>query len=187
MRQTNNRDFVILVDHEDQEIGYCEKLKAHEFGYLHRAFSIFLFNDQQELLMQKRAYSKYHSGGLWTNTVCSHPTRGINLVTCAQNRLTEELGIREDMPELTMAFPLLYRQEVDKGLIEHEYDHVLLGRYNDIPLSFNPDEVDSVAFFPTDKIDQQLKATPEEFTIWFQLLWPKIAEHLHSASILSYG
>ena len=183
MAQTKNRDFVILVDNEDREIGYCEKLKAHELGYLHRAFSVFLFNDKQELLMQKRAYSKYHSGGLWTNTVCSHPVKGVNLITCAQNRITEELGIYDDLPELTMAFPLLYRQEVDKGLIEHEYDHVLVGRYNDTPEAFNPEEVDSLAYFSLDRIDRQLKDCPGEFTIWFQLLWPKVAAHLQNAYV----
>ena len=175
---------MILVDENDQEIGTCEKLKAHEYGYLHRAYSVFLFNDQNELLMQKRASTKYHSGGLWTNTVCSHPIQGIDLITCAQNRLMEELGISSNIPDLTPKLTLLYHEEVDQGLIEHEFDHVLIGHYNDLPMTPNPEEVEAVKYSSIEAIDQQLQVHPEQFTIWFQLLWPRIAEQLQAVAVL---
>ena len=128
---------VILVDTKDNQTGISEKLEAHKKGLLHRAFSIFLFNDQDQLLLQKRADEKYHSGGLWTNTCCSHPSPGEFLIKSAQNRLKEEMGISTSLSPL---FSFIYKAEFDNGLIEHELDHVFIGTFNANPLP-NPEEV----------------------------------------------
>jgi isopentenyl-diphosphate delta-isomerase len=116
---------VILVDKHDNSVGTMDKMKAHEMGVLHRAFSIFLFNDKGELLLQKRQESKYHSAGLWTNTCCSHPKPGETLIDGAKSRLMEEMGIST---EIEFAFSFLYKAEFENGLTENEFDHVFIGK-----------------------------------------------------------
>src|SRR5271155_1530492 len=127
----------ILVDHEDNEIGLEEKMKAHQNGgTLHRAFSIFIFNKKGQTMLQQRAGTKYHGGGLWSNTVCSHPRKGESAVDAAHRRLREEMGFDCDMHEV---FAFEYEAKMDKGLTEHEYDHVVFGRYEREP-DPNPEE-----------------------------------------------
>ena len=135
-------DHVILVDKNDNEIGTEEKILAHQKKLLHRAFSIFLFNDNLEILLQKRAPNKYHSGNLWTNTCCSHPVKNLSLEESAQSRLVVEMGIEAKLKKI---FSFVYETEFENGLHEYEYDHVLFGKFNGIPI-LNPDEAVRIMF-----------------------------------------
>jgi isopentenyl-diphosphate delta-isomerase len=133
-------DCVILVDEQDREIGVMEKLQAHQEGKLHRAFSVFIFNDANELLLQQRAYTKYHSGGLWANSCCSHPTPNETTLDAAHRRLMEEMGMSCDL-EIKTSF--VYKTPFDNGLTEHEYDYILIGHSNQQPV-FNAVEGESL-------------------------------------------
>ncbi|MEZ4799498.1 MAG: isopentenyl-diphosphate Delta-isomerase [Flavobacteriales bacterium] len=156
---------VILVNENDQEIGTMEKMQAHISGDLHRAFSIFLFNDNDELLLQKRASSKYHSGGLWTNTCCSHPRPGESLKDAVNRRLQEEMGISCDM---SPAFQFIYKASLDQGLIEHEFDHVYIGTYNGKP-DINVDEVEDWKYVDLIWIENDILQNPGQYTEWFKI------------------
>lgn len=156
---------VILVDEQDVEIGECEKLKAHQEGLLHRAFSIFIFNSQQELLIQQRAEGKYHSGGLWTNTCCSHPVPNMDLVEFAKLRLFDEMGLKVD--ELNIKTNFIYRAEFQNGLIEHELDYILLGNSNDTP-NLNPDEAQNFEWISLDDLKAKINMHPHQFTFWLK-------------------
>lgn len=124
-------DFVILVDNNDREIGLMEKMQAHREAVLHRAFSIFIFNSRGEILLQQRAYTKYHTPGLWTNTCCSHPRKGETVADAASRRLFEEMGMICPLEE---KFSFIYKADVSQGLIEHEFDHVLIGHSDEKPV-----------------------------------------------------
>lgn len=167
---------VILVNEDDQEIGLMEKMEAHKKGLLHRAFSVFVFNQHKELLLQRRAISKYHSGGLWSNTCCSHPRSGENEVAAGERRLQEELGFT--VP-LTSVFSFIYRAELDNDLIEHELDHVLIGRSDATPLP-NPEEVDDWKYISLEDLEADIKAHPENYTVWFKVILPRVREELIS-------
>jgi len=156
---------VILVDEKDREIGKMEKLEAHQKGLLHRAISVFIFNENKEMLLQKRAMTKYHSPGLWTNTCCSHPRVGETALAAASRRLFEEMGIKT---ELQFKTTFMYRSEFDNGLIEHEFDHVFTGTYNAMP-QINPDEVDSFCWMSKDEIKKEISLNPEAYTTWFRI------------------
>lgn len=158
-------DDVILVDEYDNQIGTKEKMEAHRKGELHRAFSIFVFNSKNEMLLQQRAIKKYHSGGLWTNTCCSHPKPDEEINKAAHRRLEEEMGFDTKLDE---AFAFTYFAELDKGLKEHEYDHVFIGSYegNIIP---NPDEVESFKWISMDTLKQDIKDNPRNYTEWFKI------------------
>lgn len=158
-------EHVVLVDEQDNELGTMEKMQAHREGRLHRAFSIFVFNDQNEMLLQRRAASKYHSPGLWSNACCSHPRPGEAVVDAAHRRLQEELGFD---CALNPTFSFLYRAQLEAGLIEHEYDHVLFGRYSGAPAP-DPAEADACTFEPEEVIRQALADDPQKFTAWFRL------------------
>lgn len=171
---------VILVDSEDREIGVMEKLEAHRKGLLHRAFSIFLFNGKDEMLLQKRADSKYHCGGLWSNTCCSHPQPGRQMNWCLEEKLYQEMRISTPLQK---AFDLTYRAELSNGLTEFEYDHVYLGRYDDIPCP-NPNEVSKWRYVPMDVIAHELQQNPDQFTPWFKILFEPLRTHyLHLKSV----
>ena len=165
---------VILVDEQDHPIGTMEKMEAHERGVLHRAFSVFILNEHQEMLLQQRAPLKYHSGGLWTNACCSHPLPGESVEAAAHRRLSEELGID---CYLTSLFAFQYRTAFDNGLTEHEYDHVLLGQY-DGPLLPDASEVADYRYLSLPEIDQLLNTMPQAFTSWFHLAYPLLKKHL---------
>jgi len=168
-------EHVILVDTNDRPLGTEEKLRAHQLGLLHRAFSIFVFNTKGELLLQQRAYSKYHTGGLWTNTCCSHPRPGEELEDAVHRRLQEEMGF--DCP-LTKAFSFVYRAtfEADK-LIEHEFDHVFIGVSDTLPVP-NPAEVGDFAYHPIDTIATDITKHPERYTFWFKQALDRVAKHI---------
>ncbi len=155
---------VILVDTNDIEIGTMEKMEAHQKGMLHRAFSVFVFNSKGEMLLQQRALSKYHSAGLWTNTCCSHPQQGEELVNAAQKRLKEEMGFSCD---LNVKGKFIYKVELENNLTEHELDYVLTGVYNGPVFPCN-DEVQNYKWIPPDDINQQIKVSPTNFTFWFK-------------------
>ena len=148
-----------------------EKIEAHEKALLHRAFSVFVFNDKNELLLQQRAKSKYHSGGLWTNTCCSHQRKGENSIDAAHRRLVEEMGF--DCP-LTHEFHFIYKVDFDNGLTEHEFDHVFFGRYNETDFSFNPEEVENTRYESIANIQKEIEQTPERFTFWFLIAFEEL-------------
>lgn len=156
---------VILVDEHDVEIGTSEKLKAHQDGLLHRAFSIFIFNSKSELLIQQRANEKYHSGGLWTNSCCSHPLPNLDLVDCAIERLWEEMGLRVN--ELTVKNHFIYKAEFSNGLVEHELDYILVGHTNENPV-LNPEEAQNFKWITLDDLKTEMELHPHQFTFWLK-------------------
>ena len=169
MRKTEE---VILVNEMDEPVGVMEKMEAHRKGILHRAFSVFIFNNKGEMLLQQRALNKYHSGGLWTNACCSHPMPGEETPDAASRRLQEELGFTSALKKI---FDFTYRTEFDNGLIEHEFDHVFAGIYEG-EIKFNPEEVKDYCYKKMDAIKQSLESHPSKYTSWFLLAFPKIEE-----------
>ena len=147
-----------------------EKMEAHQKGVLHRAFSVFVFNDRNEMLLQKRATSKYHSGGLWSNTCCSHPRLGESEVSAGERRLQEELGFTV---KLANVFSFIYKAELDNHLIEHELDHVLVGEYSAAP-RMNPEEVEDWKYVSMEWLEADLANAPENYTIWFKTIFPRV-------------
>jgi isopentenyl-diphosphate delta-isomerase len=155
---------VILVDDQDREIGRMEKLEAHQKGLLHRAFSVFIFNDRGELLIQQRASDKYHSGGLWTNTCCSHPSPGETIIGAANRRLQDEMEMKCELKDL---FQFTYKANLDNDLIEHELDHILVGFSNNDP-NLNPEEAMGFMWKDLSTIEKELQINPELYTFWFK-------------------
>ncbi|QNL21759.1 isopentenyl-diphosphate Delta-isomerase [Hyphobacterium sp. CCMP332] len=165
------QEHVILVDESDNELGTMEKIEAHKKGVLHRAFSVCIFNDKGEMLIQKRAADKYHSPGLWTNACCSHPRKGENIHEAAKRRLEEEMGIQTTIEK---AFSFLYKTRLEKGMIEHELDHVLIGKYNEEP-NINLAEVEDWKYMKLNDIQESIMKKPEMWTEWFKIIMPKIS------------
>lgn len=165
---------VVLISEQDEVLGLMDKMQAHQSGLLHRAFSVFLFNDAGELLLQRRADSKYHSPGQWTNAVCSHPRDGETYEEAAHRRMQEELGIEA---ELTHRFFFIYKAEVGGNLWEHELDHVFTGTYNGA-FQLNPEEVSEIRFITMEDLDREMAAHPEQFTEWFKIILNEYKHHL---------
>ncbi len=165
---------VILVDLNDQPIGTMEKMEAHEKALLHRAISVFIFNNDGLWLLQQRTFDKYHSKGLWTNTSCSHPFPGEDSLAAANRRLSEEMGMRADLKEI---FSFTYKQELENGLTEHEFDHVFVGYTNELPQP-NPDEVMDYKYFSTNELLQDVKLNPDNYTVWFKLILERVAQQI---------
>lgn len=159
-------EYVILVDEQDNETGTMEKMEAHRLGVLHRAFSILIFNSKGELLLQKRAASKYHSGSLWTNTCCSHPQKDEPLTLTAQKKLNQEMGIKAP---LEFSHKFIYKASLDHQLTEHEYDHVLIGISDDKPV-LNLGEAEDWKYASLREIRSEIKNNPELFTSWFKII-----------------
>lgn len=172
--KTNTRDKVIVVNESDEWTGTADKLQAHKEGLLHRAFSVFVLNTNNEMLIQKRADGKYHSAGLWSNACCSHPMPGESTVSAAHRRLQEELGFDCEIEEL---FTYRYKTDVGNGLIENEYDHIYIGQYDGVP-QLNKDEVGDYAYVNLDDLADQLRSDPQIFTTWFRMLLPRFLEHV---------
>lgn len=164
------KETVILVDAFDNEIGVMEKMEAHQKGLLHRAFSVFIFNSKNELLLQRRALSKYHSAGLWTNTCCSHPRPGEETLAAAKRRLMEEMGIEAS---LNLKTHFTYKTIFENDLIEHEFDYVFFGNAESNPI-INLEEVDAYKWESVEKIRANMRKNPEEFTTWFKIAMEKI-------------
>jgi isopentenyl-diphosphate delta-isomerase len=165
-------EFVVLVDEQDNAIGTMEKQQAHVEGVLHRAFSIFIFNSEKELLLQKRASSKYHCGGLWTNTCCSHPRENESVLDAANRRLQEEMGMQSVLKPI---FTFQYKAEFANGLSEHEFDHVFFGESNDMP-AINIEEVEDFRFIGMEELQLEIKKSPQHFTPWFLIALNRVNE-----------
>ena len=161
---------VILVDKNDNELGTMEKQEAHVKGLLHRAFSVFIFNDKNELLLQRRAVNKYHSGGLWTNTCCSHPRQNEKTEDAAKRRLLEEMGMRSTLKK---QFDFVYKAKLDNNLYEHEFDHVFFGFTNDLPI-INPEEVEEYTYKTLEDIGNEMKTIPDKYTEWFKICFREV-------------
>ena len=165
---------VILVDETNKQIGLMPKLEAHQKAVLHRAFSVFVFNDKNELMLQQRALDKYHSPGLWTNTCCSHQRNGESNIEAGKRRLYEEMGFITDLKE-TISF--IYKAPFDNGLTEHEFDHVLFGTYVG-NIQANPEEVMDFKYITKDQLINEVNDHPELFTEWFKICFEEVLNKL---------
>ena len=161
---------VILVNEQDEQTGVMEKMEAHHKALLHRAFSVFIFNENGEMLLQQRALDKYHSPGLWSNACCSHPHPGEDTKLAAMRRVIEELGVT--IP-LEKQFHFIYKAEFENGLTEHEFDHVFTGQFNLAP-EINKDEVHDYCYKSMAEIKQSLLTHPQKYTAWFKIAYPEI-------------
>lgn len=165
---------VILVNENDQQIGLMPKLEAHEKAVLHRAFSVFILNEKNEIMLQQRASQKYHSPLLWTNTCCSHQREGETNVQAGTRRLFEEMGFATELKEL---FHFIYKAPFDNGLTEHELDHVMIGYYNDAP-KINPEEVESWKWMCIEDVKNDMQLHPELYTVWFKIIFDEFYHYL---------
>src|SRR5690554_5828639 len=165
---------VVLVNEKDEKIGLMPKMEAHEKGLLHRAFSVFVFNDKNELMLQQRAFDKYHSPGLWTNTCCSHQRDGESNIEAGKRRLNEEMGFVTDLSEV---ISFIYKEPFDNGLTEHEYVHIMVGYYNGLPI-IKPAEVANWKWMPLEEVKTDINNHPENYTAWFQIIFEKFYQHL---------
>ena len=163
-------EYVVLVDNQDKQIGLMEKQAAHVNPTLHRAFSIFIFNSNGEMLLQQRALTKYHTPGLWTNTCCSHPRDGESLQDATKRRLMEEMGMECDLKE---AFSFIYKADVMQGLTEHEFDHVFIGTTDATPI-INRAEVESYKYETVANIAEDIEKNPQNYTAWFKIAFAKL-------------
>ena len=167
-------ELVVLVNENDEKIGLMPKQEAHEKGLLHRAFSVFVFNSKNQLMLQQRAWHKYHSPGLWTNTCCSHQRDGETSVDAGKRRLMEEMGFSTDLRETTT---FIYKAPFDNGLTEHELDHILIGNYEGSP-NLNPDEVAAWKWMSLEDVKADIQNNPQEYTVWFRIIFDKFYQHL---------
>lgn len=165
---------VILVDTADTPLGTMPKMEAHEKAVLHRAFSVFIFNQKGELMLQQRALHKYHSPGLWTNTCCSHQRLGETNIEAGKRRLFEEMGFSVPLQEL---FSFIYKAPFDNGLTEHELDHVMVGYFEAEP-TINPEEVAAWKWISLEKLEQDLSRKPENYTVWFKIIFDRFYNHI---------
>jgi isopentenyl-diphosphate delta-isomerase len=166
-------DQVILVNRGDKQIGTMEKMEAHKKAKLHRAFSVFIFNSKKQMLLQRRALGKYHCGGLWTNTCCSHPRPGEETIDAAHRRLKEEMGFDTELKEVT---EFIYKAEFENGLTEYEYDHVFFGAYEG---KIKPDkkEVCDWKYIDIDELVKDVKNNPDNYTPWFKIILGKVIKY----------
>jgi len=170
---------VILVNENDEQIGLMEKLEAHEKALLHRAFSVFVLNDKNEVMLQQRAHHKYHSPLLWTNTCCSHQREGETNIQAGTRRLFEEMGFTTELKEL---FHFIYKAPFDNGLTEHELDHVMIGYSNEAP-KINPDEVESWKWMSIEAIRDDIQTQSEIYTVWFKIIFNEFYHYLEEHKI----
>ena len=162
-------ELVILVNENDEQLGLMPKMEAHEKALLHRAFSVFTFNQKGELLLQQRAASKYHSPLLWTNTCCSHQRNGESNIDAGKRRLQEEMGFVCDLKEV---FSFVYKAPFDNGLTEHELDHVMVGDYNENP-KINKEEVENFKWMTVENVKMDMEVNPENYTAWFRIIFDR--------------
>ncbi len=172
--QSMNEEYVILVNEKDEPLGYMEKIEAHQKAVLHRAFSIFIFNDRNELLLQQRAADKYHSPLLWTNTCCSHQRKGETNQEAGKRRLEEEMGFTCPLQEV---FSFIYEAPFDNGLTEHELDHVMIGTYNEPPI-INTTEVAAYQWMTLEDVKSNINLHPEIYTEWFKIIFNEFYNHI---------
>lgn len=170
---------VILVNQNDEQIGLMPKLEAHEKAVLHRAFSVFVLNNKNEIMLQQRAHHKYHSPLLWTNTCCSHQREGETNLQAGNRRLFEEMGFNTNLKEL---FHFIYKAPFDNGLTEHELDHVMVGYYNDEPI-INTEEVESWKWMDIEEVRKDMLENPEIYTVWFKIIFDEFYHFLEEHTI----
>ncbi len=170
---------VILVDVNDEPIGLMNKIEAHEKALLHRAFSVFVLNNNNEIMLQQRASHKYHSPLLWTNTCCSHQRAGETNLQAGARRLEEEMGFVVPLKEL---FSFIYKAPFDNGLTEHELDHVMIGYSNEEPV-INPDEVESWKWMKIEDVKNDMENHPEIYTVWFKIIFDKFYHYLEDHKV----
>ncbi|RZJ55378.1 MAG: isopentenyl-diphosphate Delta-isomerase [Flavobacterium sp.] len=165
---------VILVNEQDEPIGLMPKMEAHEKAVLHRAFSVFVLNSKNEVMLQQRAAQKYHSPLLWTNTTCSHQREGETNIEAGSRRLMEEMGFATELKEL---FWFIYKAPFDNGLTEHELDHVMIGYYDGEP-EINTEEAESWKWMAIEEVKEDMLAEPEKYTIWFRIIFDQFYHFL---------
>lgn len=170
-------ELVILVDQNDTQVGVMEKMQAHVEAVLHRAFSVFIFNSKGELMLQQRAFSKYHSPGLWSNTCCSHPRPGEKTSDAAHRRMKEEMGFDCDFTE---AFSFIYKAPFTNELTEHEYDHVFIGISDKLPI-INTDEAAAYRMATIDNIRKEMNQDPEKFSVWFRIAFDRVEDYFNNS------
>ena len=170
---------VILVNQKDEQIGLMPKLEAHEKAVLHRAFSVFILNSKNEIMLQQRAHHKYHSPRLWTNTCCSHQREGETNIQAGSRRLFEEMGFETGLKEL---FHFIYKAPFDNGLTEHELDHVMIGTYDGEP-KINPEEVENWKWMCIEDVREDMRLHPEIYTVWFKIIFDQFYHYLEEHKI----
>ena len=170
----NNK--VILVDLDNNKVGNEDKIEAHKKSLLHRAFSVFIFNQNKEILLQKRSKNKYHSALLWTNTCCSHPHDGLSTIKCAEIRLKQEMGIETKIKEI---FSFIYKESFANGLTEYEYDHVFFGEYSKDPV-LNPDEACDYKWINIFDLKSDIEQNPSSYTAWLKIIFNKHFKYFES-------
>ena len=170
-------EHVILVNEKDQEIGLMPKLEAHQKAVLHRAFSVFIFNSENELMLQQRASNKYHSPNLWTNTCCSHQRSGESNIQAGTRRLYEEMGFTTSLKEITS---FIYKAPFDNGLTEHELVHIMVGYYNEDPV-INSDEVEDWKWMKIEDVKKDISLNPDLYTAWFKIIFKNFYNHLNNS------
>lgn len=180
-KTTETDDLLILVDGNDREVGFMNKLAVHRAGVLHRAFSVFIFNKEGEFLLQQRADTKYHSAGLWSNTCCSHPIKGEEFEDTIARRLKEEMGI---VCQTQFQFSFIYKAALENGLIENELDHVYFGTTTDVPKP-NVEEVKDWKYINMQELKNEIHTYPEKFSAWLKICFPKVEAAIESATRLS--
>lgn len=176
MSKIMKEEKVILVDQNDEPIGLMEKIAAHEQALLHRAFSVFVLNDKNEIMLQQRAAHKYHSPLLWTNTCCSHQRPGETNIQAGKRRLQEEMGFEVDLKEL---FHFIYKAPFDNGLTEHELDHVMVGYSNEAPI-INKEEVESWKWMAIEDVKEDMLQNPDIYTVWFKIIFDEFYYYLEN-------
>lgn len=167
-------DQVILVDKNDNEIGFEEKMEAHKKGLLHRAISVFILDSSGKWLIQKRAFSKYHSRGLWSNTACSHPQPEETELQAAERRLMQEMGLKADLQEV---FKFIYNEKLDNNLTEHELDHVFIGITDSLPIP-NSEEVSDFKYLDYNSLIEDINQYPDRYTVWFKKIVDQVESHI---------
>jgi len=170
---------VILVNEQDEQVGTIGKQEAHEKALLHRAFSVFILNDKNEIMLQQRAAGKYHSPLLWANTCCSHQRVGETNIEAGTRRLREEMGFEVALKDV---FHFIYKAPFDNGLTEHEFDHVLVGYYNGNP-SINPEEVEAWKWMGIEEIKKDMEMNPGVYTAWFKIIFSQFYPHIEAHKI----
>jgi len=170
-------ELVVLVDENDKKIGLMPKMEAHEKAVLHRAFSVFIFNKDGDLMLQQRAGHKYHSPLLWTNTCCSHQRDGETNLEAGKRRLFEEMGFNSDLKEV---FSFVYKAPFDNGLTEHELDHVMVGYYENEP-KINKDEVEAYRWMALEDVRTDIEKNPHIYTAWFKIIFNESYQKLKNA------
>ena len=165
---------VILVNENDEQIGLMPKLEAHQKAFLHRAFSVFVLNSKNEIMLQQRAHQKYHSPLLWTNTCCSHQRERETNVQAGSRRLFEEMGFKTELKEL---FHFIYKAPFDNGLTEHELDHVMIGYHDEAPI-INPEEVEDWKWMKIEDVKIDMQHQPALYTVWFKIIFEEFYHFL---------